>query len=346
MKTYFIDQEQFDKKSVDMAESFLRRCINLLGENSFLWVAFQSNTFCDRCNVSETFGIELEEMIENLGSELSIFIPALNKNMRNSREVAELAETIRSERGARKVTKLQKCLPSDKSSITSTKPTLFPIEKAKLKENFEDLFKLATEDAKINVILFSHSNDMETFSLEEIMLVLIRCGVEEKDIFIHSYESNKSKEEVKEFLNNPNGFLVCQDELFCGMEANSLVYCVSDYDHYRNIRVNMMRACSQLNIIHAYRKDFNAFIDFPSANLNPRFMTNCDKEMYIWAIKCLTCQTAGDNINKENYWICKSCFLGCHSGHDVESKSIKRDLKRESVRCHCRLKSQNCIFNK
>ena len=72
-------------------------------------------------------------------------------------------------------------------------------------------------------------------------------------------------------------------------------------------------------------------------------MTNCDKEMNIWAIKCLTCQTSGDDIKKEDYWISKSYFLGCHSGHDVESKSIKRDLNTESMRCQCKTKYQNCI---
>ena len=86
----------------------------------------------------------------------------------------------------------------------STRPTLIPIEKAELKENFEDLFKVKTEDAKINVILFSHSNDLETFSLEKIKQILIRCCMEEITVFIHSFESNKSKEEIKDFLNNPD----------------------------------------------------------------------------------------------------------------------------------------------
>ena len=48
--------------------------------------------------------------------------------------------------------------------------------------------------------------------------------------------------------------------------------------------------------------------------------------MNIWAIKCLTCQTSGDDIKKEDYWISKSCFLGCHSGHDVESISINCNI--------------------
>ena len=120
----------------------------------------------------------------------------------------------------------------------------------------------------MRVILFS---SREEFDLEKIKDALLTCGVEEEDIFVHTFESKHTKEDIKTFLKNQYGFLICQDELFTGMEAKSVVYCVSDDDYVNCVRVNVMRACEKLNIVYCYNKDDSTFIDFRSAKMDPTF---------------------------------------------------------------------------
>ena len=37
------------------------------------------------------------------------------------------------------------------------------------------------------------------FDVEEIKKALLKCDVKEKDIFTHTFESNNTKEDIKEF---------------------------------------------------------------------------------------------------------------------------------------------------
>ena len=198
---------------------------------------------------------------------------------------------------------------------------------------------------KINVILFDNDR---WFDLEQIKEALLLLNVKEGDIFVHSFESNNTKEDIKEFLSNPNGFWICEAELFTGMEADSVVYFLNNYVA-TNVRVNLMRACSKLNIVYCYLKDNSAYTEFSSAKLDPTFMNGCDEEMKRWAVKCLTCmknekKIGDDKEDEDDIVVCKSCFIGCHRGHDIEMKSVEYDLKKESVTCECKTKCLNCTF--
>ena len=217
-----------------------------------------------------------------------------------------------------------------------------------MKEKYFELFKKATEKGKIHVILISSTY---IFDIKQIKKALIKCDIEKEDIFIHTLKSNNSKEDIKVFLNKEKGLLICEDELFTGMEADSILYCVSDHDEDKNLRVNVMRACSKLNIVYSYGTDYIGYIDFSVAKLDPTFMNGCDEEVEYSAFQCLTCQKNETKIEKEkvdedDIFVCKSCLIGCHSGHDVKGKYVKNELKKDIVKCDCKTKCLHCIFSK
>ena len=261
--------------------------------------------------------------------------------MRNSSEVGKLAETLKSEDSdGRKITNLIKSLPTSNSSITSTKPTLFPISIEDLEENCFKVFEKATEKGDLKVILI---DDERIFDAKRVKKALLKCDINEEDIFVHTFKSNNTKEDIELFLENENGFLICEAELFTGMEADSVVYCVTDRG--KNIRVNVLRACSKLSIIYAYRKDFDECIDFRGAKLDPTFMTGCDEKVEDWSFKCFKCEykvnkSGNDKEDKDGVIICKSCFIRCHSGHEAEPLLIENDM----TRCECQTSCSNCNF--
>ena len=343
---------EYTEKTIKMAKEFILNCKQLLGDKPFLWIAFQSNSLIDRCRSSDDFKDEFDKMIEFLRNELNFYSPNLTLNMRNSSEVGNLAKSLKSDVSGYKITNVIQSLPTPQSSITSIKPTLFPVLMKDFKEKSFELIEKATEKGKINVILIS-DEDAEVNVLsdaEQIKKALIECDIEKEDIFIQTLKSNNSKEEIKEFLSNENGFLICEDELFTGMEADSILYCVSDFEFGKNLRVNVMRACSKLNIVYSYKPDFDYYIDFSGAKLNPTFMNGCDEEMEEIAFQCLTCQMKenkmeGEKVDEDDIFVCQSCFIGCHSGHDVEWKKVERDLKKDMVNCDCITKCLNCIFS-
>jgi len=341
---------EYTARTIKIAKEFILKCKQLLGEKQFLWIAFQSNTLNDRSESSDDFKDEFDNMIDFLRKELNFYSPNLTLNMRNSSEVGNLAKSLKSsDRNEYKITNVIQSLPTPKSSITSPKPTLFPVLEKDLKQKFLELFEKATEEGKINVILISSTN---TFDVEPIKEALIECGIEEIDIFIHTFKSNNSKEDIKEFLSKEKAFLICGDELFTGMEAHSILYCASDDDFNKNLRVHVMRACSKLNIVYSYETDIDGYIDFSGAKLDPTFMKGCDEEMERFAFQCLTCQKKKSNNEDEkededDIFVCKSCLIGCHSGHDVKSRNVRSELKKDMLKCDCKTKCLNCnIFQK
>ena len=328
------------------------KCKEASGDNPYLWIAFQSNCLNDRFEPSDNFESEFEKMMKFLRNELKFYSPNLTLNMRNSSEVGKLAKTLKmDDRFGRKITNLIQSLPTPKSSITAPKPVLFPILSVDLRENYFKLFEKATERGKINVILIE---DEKHFDVKKIEEALIKCDINEEDIFVHTFKLNNTKEEIKKFLENKNGFLICEAELFTGMEADSVVYCLTDYNKHKSIRVNVMRACTRLNIVYAYEKDGSSYIDFLGANLDDTFMNGCDEDMKYFALKCLNCEKkenkfGADKENEDDLVICKSCFIRCHSGHEVEVLEkfrVAEKIKKEFVKCECKAKCINCNFNK
>ena len=223
-----------------MAKNFISDCKKVLSKKQFLYMAFQTNALSDSCYSSDNFKESFENMIKVLEEELDFFIPKMFMNMRNSREIVEVAKTIETTEFHYKIANIIDYSKIWKSSITSYLPTLIPILKEDFDHNYTKLFGHATENGRLNVILFSGQDHLD---LKKIKKAVLKCDVEKENVLIHTFDSNHSKEDIKMFLSNQKGFLICQEELFTGMEAKSVVYCLADCE-FRNIRVNIMRACS------------------------------------------------------------------------------------------------------
>ena len=115
---FFLDHK-FDKSAIEMCKNFITQSIRVLGNNPHIWIAFQSNVLHDRNILSADFKPLFNQMVDVLDIELDFYIPKLNLNMRNSREITEVAGTIKSELGNRKITNVIDSIKTLKSSITN-----------------------------------------------------------------------------------------------------------------------------------------------------------------------------------------------------------------------------------
>lgn len=346
-----------NKDTIESCKNFAIESKRALGPNAHVWIAIQTNALSDRCLLSKDFKEEFNGLVDFFNKDMDFFVPKLNHNMRNSREVAELAKNVKSEVNNRKITDIIDSSKVLLSSITSYKPTLFPMLMDTLSKDYNKVFKHVTEDGSMNVILLSDAN---AFDVLQIKQSLTKCNVKKDNIFVHTYESKHSKEDIKRFLrkgkldsaeSREKLFLICQDDLFTGMEAKSVVYCITDDDYLKNVRVNLTRACEKLNVIYCYKKDDRSYIDLPRAKMDPTFLVECDKVMTRVAWKCVTCEKIeakrGNNkYQKEDFVVCRSCSLGCHIGHDLVRKDVRNDLGTTRVDCPCKNESPVCKFKK
>ena len=143
-----------------MANNFINDCLITLGSNPFLWIAFQSNVLCDCADTSEEFKHQFQGMIEKLKSNKKNYAPHLNFNMRNSHEVGELAKNLESTISGNKVTNVIQTMETHhKSSLTSNKPKLIPIDLDNLHKQLENLISEATQNGYIPVILFQNTDE-------------------------------------------------------------------------------------------------------------------------------------------------------------------------------------------
>ena len=367
----------------------MANCKVALGDNPFLWLAFQSNSLADNCWASKNYKSEFNKMTRNLTHEMGFEAPKLFMNMRNSREVTQAAKTVKSKYSkvlskteyvnhpwdspTTKITNAINFSRDWKSSICSHIPTVIPILHEDLDQNYSRLFNIATEKGKLNVILGNFSLEKtgfslktnplkvgtfdldRTFDLDKIKEAVVNCGVEEENIFIHTFDSKHTKEDMKEFLRNQYGFLICQEELYSGMEAKSVVYCLDNHDYdirkSKNVRATMTRACSQLNIISCYSKEKPNRFEFSSVKLDPTFIKGCDQTMDKYLFKCLSesCKKTEQCNSDGSIWICASCSLGCHQSHRIEWAWIEMREKiwktvKQNIKCQCPTRHPLCLF--
>ena len=160
------------------------------------------------------------------------------------------------------------------------------------------------------------------------------AAIKEENILCHSIETAAAKDEIKKFLRKPNTVLICQAELYGGMESNSVLFCVADGDDDKNLRCHLMRATSALKIIYGFKKEHPNVIGFPCANISPRFMSCCKTvQMHTW--DCITCGV---------YSVCRPCSIKCHRGHNIRAKKVKKFRSKKKGYCNCS-KNSCCSLN-
>ena len=277
-----------------------------------------------------------------MSREYGFYLPTLSVNMRNSGEIVELSKAVKTEDSKiYNVTKdVIEILSSKTSSVLSRKPRLIPIETQNLKKHLKNVIKMTMDGKRANVFLYNDRNGVR-FDPDEIKSCLLELGVKEEDILCHSLDSTTSKDEMKAFLLNSNGVLICQDECFIGMESFSVVYFVADFDSDSNLRCHLMRASSELDIVYAFNKTMHKHIDFGTAIVLPQFI-ECDdvlevgksKQVLVW--RCL--EPCNVDVS-----FCKSCAILCHSGHQMKYCWVQ-SKRGEEMKCNCDKNSSRCLF--
>ena len=338
----FLDGLGYNKETVEKAKLFLQVCVSVLGDASYLWIAFQSNVLCDLTYTSHEFRQAFIDMTEEMSKEYGFYLPTLSVNMRNSGEIVELSKAVKTEDSKMfNVTKdVIEILSSKSTSVVSRKPRLIPIETQNLKTELKNVIKTAMDGKRANVFLFNDRSRVR-FHPDEIKSALLELGVQEEDILCHTLDSTTSKDEMKAFLLNPKGVLICQDECFIGMESFSVVYFVADFDSDSNLRCHLMRASSELDIVYAFNKTMHKHIDFGTAAILPQFI-KCDDVMEVGKSKQVLVWKCSEPC-KNDVPFCKSCAILCHSGHQINHHWIQMK-KGDEMKCKCDKHSSRCMF--
>ena len=165
----------YNKQSVEKARLFLQVCVSVLGEASCLWIAFQSNVLYDLTYTYNEFSQSFKDMLEDMEREYGFYLPTLRSvNMRNSNEIVELSKAVKPEDDFYKIRNdVVEILSAQKSSVTSRKPRLIPIEKQNLKPQLKNVIKAAMDGKEINVFLYNDKNRTH-FDPAEIRTSLLR----------------------------------------------------------------------------------------------------------------------------------------------------------------------------
>ena len=222
-------------------------------------MAFQSNVLCDNAKFGSTWertGFEayFHNMVEELERRNNFYFPQLGINMRNSSDIAELSNNLETEQLTNRLhNRISNIIPKLKShkDVKDKNPKAFAVFQEDINRviDLADIIKDATENGEIQVILIDDSGLVQA---DDIKTALIESKIaESQQILVHTLESNSSREDIKKFLTEGKGFLVCQATLFTGMEAESIVYFMTDRTGC-SVRSHLSRASSKLNIVYCY----------------------------------------------------------------------------------------------
>jgi len=286
-------------------------------------------------------------MIHEMRSRLEnhFYFPTLSHNLRNSSEVFNMTEVIKSDATKTEV-KDSLGVTTVAMTIHATTPKLIPI--------------LTKERDKVLVdaILFAIDQTREETSDPNSTFVILHDEYFETDQLSNAIQSKKSqndqvftyppnKEELSPSLdylnelmeNKVHGFLVLKDKAFKGAEAMNLIFLIHEHGNSSDMRCNMLRCISNLSIIQMIIE--HEFFKFDKVRIFDNFMS-CFKNCKTFIYLCETCTKEQENElgeqKKKNVFLCHSCMIrkSCHPiDHQFKNLNVKDDLKRNDVNCGC-----------
>ena len=309
-----------------------------------LWFAFQPNTLKD---FNPELPKEWPQMIHEMRSRLEnyFYVPTLSHNLRNSSEVFNMTEVVKSVKSQNEV-KDSLGVTTVAMTIHATTPKLIPI----LQEEKEKVL--------VDAILFAIDKTREETNDPSSSFVILHDQTFETDELFDSIQPKKNQndqvfkfppneqdlspslEYLDELMENKvHGFLVLRDKAFKGAEARHLILVMSDVAGYSSdIRCNMLRCISNLSIIQMIG-EFESF-KFDKVRYFENFMS-CFKNCEYFINQCQTCWNEQKNEcgeqNKKNIFFCHSCKMrkSCHPiGHDFKQLDVK-DFKEKVIKCGC-----------
>ena len=318
--------------------------LNEMQPDCHLWFAFQPNTLKD---FNPQLPTEWPNMIRDMRSRLEnyFYIPTLSNNLRNSSEVFNMSEAVKSEFSHTEV-KDSLGVTTVAMTIHATTPKLIPILDKDEKQHLVDAILFAIQKTRDetgeNNSSFVILHD-EWFTTDDLFNAIQSKKSQEDEVF--KYPPNEkdlspSLDYLEDLLENKvQGCLVLKDKWFKGSEALNIILLMKDGRNTSDMRCNMLRCISNLSIIQVISE--SEFFKFDKVRIFDNFMScfkNCEKYIY----QCKTCSKEQENElgeqKKKNVLFCHSCMMrkSCHPiDHQFKVLYVEKDLKRKEVKCGC-----------
>ena len=136
---------------------------------------------------------------------------------------------------------------------------------------------------------------------------------------------------IEKFIQASKGYLITEDELFTGCEAQNLIYIFygDGLSVDESVRCALSRCVSNLCIIEIVN-EYSHFEFEGVLEVNDFFhcLKNCKSGIY----KCETC----NHLASIHIWLCTVCRIKCHTNdHTFKKRDVSCDLKTDVDHCMC-----------
>lgn len=338
---------------------FINRIRKRIDPCSRLYIAFSVNPICDVTNSDSGFDAEFEKMRNELQLN-GVHVANLSTNLRNTKDIGELSRNVKVLINVQDSSKMRqhiKPLVTRSLDVSSTKrPLMIPFYRSKRIIHFNHAMKKALENAKEstpNVVIIYHDKEI---SSEFIKKSLIENGESEDGILKHPVkQTNESVSRLANYLKQPKGVYIVPYDKFIGMEAQSVIYvmsqslgCLEIDSASKSVRCNISRAVAHLTIIKEMNDEHRVFVKrtqnhilFHSIDIYPDLI-ECQKTIRFELFKCESCQLGSSSISpsvtittplleeqrqnqgssnifftlfRNEKFVCGSCIQICHNNH-------------------------------
>ena len=295
-------------------------CQKALHPGHTIWVAMQTNGLMDVGSGYPTQWFEYIKESEQSLTASSFQNQHLEINFRNAIEVFQCSNGIETTyiHGSVNIQNILGAATAG-TTVSSSVPKVFNFNWADRREKQNDLdnvVKLAIQELKQDMINSEHDSyvvlvDDVIFSLDQVSKSLKANN----ETNIKCYPCNKAnvEEELGQFLDNPVGCLVTPQKLFKGAECENAISLQHSENVAHNMRGNILRTVSKLLIINGINEGNkysmgNVIMD----NQSLYCLDDCRMDM----IECLTCKASTNPSTKNGGYICNTCRISHHCGHE------------------------------
>ena len=304
---------------------YLLKCGEVMTNGCF-WIAIQSNQLKDtgvRFGPNTKIVHNWKDMINETvdGWKKGFYIPNLFRNFRNSEEICDLTESVKSESsmpGYDLTNVFDKRI--EPMSIHSMKPRWIRIYNRAIKKYLGEALRKAThlirseENNADGSIVVLYNDGFYQLSSDQIFDFCKHYVNSEENVFRYPELTGQSMEKgalkpILEFIATPKSCLLTKDELFGGCETESMIF-ISQGDFNSSYRSSLTRCISNLCVIeiigemryHSIEKalPMNDFLE-------------CLEESNLQIYQCKTCTINSKTselgtATSDNFKECSDCY--------------------------------------
>ena len=272
---------KYDAKSLQRAQDFLTTCRIRATKDRNVWISFQSNVFADKAQVTMDFKPKFEDMKYEL-TRLGWVLPELCSNMRNQKNISRVTVKGNIEISKYRNIKMQDSITKLKSlsTVVGEVPTLVRIKKVDWGTKKTEVLKHVVDSmgkTNNNNLVILHDDEFKSRDIESEIKKITN-----KTIVTYPSPKNKqkSRRDIKNFVEKGNHILVTRDKFFRGSEASNVLHIITKLLLYTqgNVRSSFMRAVEELFVIQVITgsedDEFNGLKED-----NTFFKTQCRKKL-------------------------------------------------------------------